>query len=492
MSSKNLSYLTIAEARAGLLAGEFTCLELVESYLQKIEEKNKNLNVFLEVYDDVREQAKAADEIYKNDKAKAQSMPLLGIPVTFKDNLLLKGKRAQAASKVLDGYVAPYTATAVQKLQNAGAIFMGRANMDEFAMGSSTENSAFGVTKNPHDEERVAGGSSGGSAASVAADMSIGALGSDTGGSVRQPAALCGVVGFKPTYGSISRHGLMAMGSSLDIIGTFSRNVEDTKILFDVMKGKDVLDMTSVDVEEVKAGYAKNAAPKKKIGIIKGVLDQGGIDEEVKKNTLEAIEIFKKKGYEIVELDMPLLSYGIAVYYVIMPAEVSSNLARFDGVKYGLLKEGNTLLDDYIQTRRDGFGPETRRRVLLGTYVLSSGYYDAYYGKALAVRDLMKKDFAKAFETVDAVLTPTAPTPAFKIGEKADDPVSMYLADVFTVTANLVGTPAISLPSGWTTGEKSNGKKLPLAIHLTAPHAQEEMLFTIAKEFEAEVGFKLA
>ncbi len=477
----DLKKISITSAREALLKGEYTSVDLVNAYLKNIEEKNKDLNVFLGVFDDVLEQAKAADEIYKNDKAKAESMTLLGIPFATKDNIMIKGKPAQAGSKILAGYVSPYDSTAITKLKNAGAIFLGRLNMDEFAMGGSTENSAFGVTKNPYDTSKVAGGSSGGSAAAIASDMALITLGTDTGGSVRQPAAFCGVVGLKPTYGAISRHGIMAMGSSLDIVGTLSKKVEDSEIVYNVIKGIDSYDMTSVEGDN--SSKINNL---KSIGIVKGLLDQGGIDESVKSNYLASIELLKSNGYEIVEVDLPSIKYALAVYYVIMPAEVSSNLARFDGVKYGFKKEGNTLLDDYLLTRREGFGNEVRRRIMLGTYVLSAGYHDAYYNKALLVRDMMKKDFAEAFKQVSCILTPTTPTPAFTIGEKSDDPVQMYLADIFTVTANLIGSPSISVPSGF----NNAANPLPLGLQFTAPHLCESLLFQVGKDFEKMVNQK--
>lgn len=348
--------------------------------------------------------------------------------------------------------------------------------MDEFAMGSSTENSAYGVTKNPHDLSRVAGGSSGGSAAAVAADLALASLGSDTGGSIRQPASHCGIVGLKPTYGSVSRHGLMAMGSSLDVIGPFSKTVSDAEILFNAIKGKDRYDSTSLDVP--MAGKRPQ-----KIGVPRHFLKGDGIDPEVMKAFEASIERFRSLGYEIVDIELPNIGYSLAVYYVLMPAEVSTNLARFDGIKYGLHKEGSNLLEDYLFSRGEGFGPEARRRVMLGSYVLSSGYYDAYYNKASAVRELLKDDFAKAFERADVILTPTAPAPAFKIGEKASDPVAMYLEDIFTVTANLVGTPAISIPAGT---KEVEGKRLPIGIHLVSPHGREDALFELGKKFLGE------
>ncbi len=466
----DLKNLTIRKANQALVRGDFTARELSQAYLDEIKKKNPEINAYLEIYDDVLKQADEAQKFVGKNF-------LAGIPLAIKDNILIKGKHAQSASKILDGYVAPYDATAIEKLKKEHVVFIGRANMDEFAMGGSTENSAFGVTKNPHDVSRVAGGSSGGSAAAVAMDGALGALGSDTGGSVRQPASFCGVVGLKPTYGSVSRHGLMAMGSSLDVIGPIGKTVDDVEILFDTIKGKDKFDSTSIDVSE------KNLKQPKKIGVPKGLVNQGGIDAAVIKSFNEALEKFKSEGFEIVEVDMPNLKYALAVYYVVMPAEVSTNLARFDGVKYGLHKDGENSIDDYFETRAAGFGPEARRRIMLGAYVLSSGYYDAYYGKATAVRELIKKDFAKAFEKVDLIATPTAPGTAFKIGEKTSDPVAMYLEDIFTVTANLAGVPSISLPFG---EKMEGGKKLPIGIQLTARHADEGALFSAGKKLLGE------
>jgi aspartyl-tRNA(Asn)/glutamyl-tRNA(Gln) amidotransferase subunit A len=467
----DLKTLTIEKAHKALVAGEYTVHELCQAYLDEIKKRDGEIHAYLEVYDDVMRQADEAQ------KKVAKENVLAGIPIALKDNMLFEGKKASSASKILEGYVSPYTATAVQKLKDAGVIFIGRTNMDEFAMGSSTENSAYVVTKNPHDLSRVAGGSSGGSAAAVAGDLALASLGSDTGGSIRQPAAHCGIVGLKPTYGSISRHGLMAMGSSLDIIGPFSKTVADAEILFNAMKGKDRYDSTSIDV--TMSGKAA-----KVIGVPKHFLKGEGIDRDVMKAFEVSIENFKKLGYEIKDIELPNIEYSLAVYYVIMPAEVSTNLSRFDGVKYGLHKEGRDLLEDYMLSRGEGFGREARRRIMLGSYVLSSGYYDAYYNKANAVRELLKADFAKAFEKVDAILTPTTPSPAFKIGEKTSDPVAMYLEDIFTVTANLVGVPAISIPAG---AKKVDGKKLPIGIQLTAPHGREDILFSLGKKFLNEV-----
>jgi aspartyl-tRNA(Asn)/glutamyl-tRNA(Gln) amidotransferase subunit A len=467
----DLKNLTIEKAHKSLVSGEYKVRDLCQAYLDEIKERDGDIHAYLEVYEDVMKQA---DDAQKKVK---QGNVLAGIPIALKDNMLAEGRRAGSASKILESYVAPYDATAIKKLRDAGVVFLGRTNMDEFAMGSSTENSAYGVTKNPHDLTRVAGGSSGGSAAALAGDMALASLGSDTGGSIRQPASHCGVVGLKPTYGSISRHGLMAMGSSLDIIGTFSKTVRDSEILFGVMKGKDRFDSTSIDVP-------MSGKPAKVIGIPRHFLKGEGLDPAVMKVFEESVAKFKSLGYEIRDIELPNIEYSLAVYYVLMPAEVSTNLARFDGVKYGLHREGKDLLEDYLLTRTGGFGWEARRRIMLGAYVLSSGYYDAYYNKAQAVRELLKADFAKAFESVDAIITPTAPAPAFKIGEKTSDPVAMYLEDIFTVTANLVGVPAISIPAGV---KEVSGKSLPIGIQIIANHGREDILFALGKKFLKEV-----
>ncbi len=482
--------LTIKKARQLLDSKEVSAVELAEYYLKNIEEKNKELNVYLEVYDDVLENAKKADEAISKGEAKL----LTGIPLAIKDNILIKGKKASSASKILENYRATYTATAAQKLFDQGAIFLGRTNMDEFAMGGSTENSAFGPTRNPIDPTRVPGGSSGGSAAAVAGDMALGALGSDTGGSVREPASFCGVVGFKPTYGGVSRYGLMAMGSSLDVIGPLTKTVTDSEIIFDAIKGLDKMDSTSITPPTPP--YIKVGPEKNKLGVPFKLMEMPGITKEVKENFAQSIEKFKSLGYEIQNIDLPNIDKALSIYYVIMPAEVSSNMARFDGVKYGLQKEGVDLLDTYLKTRREGFGAEVRRRIILGTYVLSSGYYDAYYGSAMSARQVLREEFKEAFKNVSAILTPTAPSFAPKIGEKSD-PLSMYLLDIFTVTANIVGCPAISLPSGFARlpspeglangGQAEvDGKNLPLGIQLMAPHTHEETLFKIGKSFLGE------
>jgi len=466
-----LQHLTIETARTLLDTGKITAVDLAESYIRRAQEKNKELNAYLEVFDDVREQAQRADELIKEGKATA----LTGIPIAIKDNILIKGHVASGASKILSNYVATYDAHVIEQLKREGAIFLGRTNMDEFAMGSSTENSAFGPTKNPHDTTRIPGGSSGGSAAAVAGDLAIIALGTDTGGSIRQPAAVCGLVGFKPTYGAVSRYGAMAMGSSLDQIGPLAKTVADAQTVFEVIRGIDEHDATSLP----ESFFKKDLTPKR-IGVPRHFFTKG-VDADVLSAFEASIEKLKEKGYEIVDIELPNIEYALAVYYIIMPAEVSTNLARYDGVRYGVPVQGDDLLGDYMQTRGKGFGKEARRRILLGTFVLSSGYVDAYYRKAAAVRENIKKDFKTIFEKVDVIATPTTPSPAFKIGEKINDPLAMYAEDIFTVPANIAGVPAISIPMGTVERE---GKALPVGIQFIAKHGADDSLFLIGKDFE--------
>lgn len=469
----DLATLTIKSAHESLKKGEYTVWDLAQAYLKNVEARNAEINAYLEVFNDVKEQAEAAQKRFADGTADV----LTGIPMAVKDNILIEGRRAGAASKILENYIASYDATAISKLKEKGVVFLGRLNMDEFAMGGSTENSAYGLTRNPHDSSRVAGGSSGGSAAAVAMHGALVTLGSDTGGSIRQPASFCGVVGLKTTYGRVSRHGLMAMGSSLDQIGPIAKSVEDALIVFNAIAGKDRFDSTSQDAPILPSPIES----KMKIGVPFSVMKEGGINQVVLDNFNETIEKLKKEGHEIVDISLPNMHYSLPVYYVLMPAEVSSNMSRFDGVKYGALHAGKDLLEDYMLTRGESLGKEVRRRIILGTYVLSAGYYDAYYNKANIVRDLIRDDFNKAFASVDVIITTTAPNPAFKVGEKTSDPLAMYLEDIFTVTANLVGVPALSVPSGFAEVE---GKKLPLGIQITAPHFREDVLFVAGTVFE--------
>lgn len=465
---------TIKQLNEELKNKKITVRELTDSCIQKIKE-NTDINAVFGFYSDklIEEQIKKAEELFKEGR----DVVLTGIPIVVKDNILVRDEKATSASKILENFTATYDATVIKKLKEAGAILIARANMDEFAMGSSTENSAYGVVKNPHDKTRVAGGSSGGSAAVVAFGGVPISLGSDTGGSIRQPASLCGVVGLKTTYGAVSRYGVMSMGSSLDQIGPFGNTVSDVEEVFEVISGHDNMDGTSLRDEERN----KKQEIKKKMGVPKKFIETDGIDKEVLNNFNETIEKYKNAGYEIVDVDIKNIEKALSVYYIVMGAEVSSNMARYDGIRYGLSIQDEDMIRGYFKTKTEGFGAEVRRRILLGTYVLSSGYYDAYYNKAIIVREMLKKEFVKVFEEVDVVVTPTSPISAFKIGEKSQNPLAMYLADIFTVPINIVGVPAISIPSGKT----ESG--LPLGFQIIASHNQENLLFEYGKELE---GFK--
>jgi len=457
-----MEYPTIAQLHTKLMNGEITVAALVAEYYDRA--KASDLNAFRELFtaEDIAAQVAIAEAMIKNGTATA----LTGIPIALKDNILFAGHVVSGSSKILEHYTASYDATAVQKLKAAGAIIIGRTNMDEFAMGSSTENSAYGPTKNPHDTTKVPGGSSGGSAAAVAAGLCVAAFGSDTGGSIRQPAAFTGIVGLLPTYGTVSRHGLMAMGSSLDVIGPMTHTTADAKVFYDAFKGQDIYDGTSAT--------APAPAPlKKRLAIPKGIFDKGGIDPEIETNFKALVEKFTAQGFTIDEIELPHFADSLAVYYILMPAEVSSNLARLDGIRYGDRAESISINDVYGDTRGALFGPETRRRILLGTYVLSHGYYDAYYNKAVALRATIRKELETALENYDAIFTPTTPTPAFGIGEKVNDPVSMYLSDLFTVPANIAHHPAISVPSGKSTAG------LPFGVQFIGARFAEETLFAL-------------
>jgi len=467
----DLKNLTIEKAHKSFLGGEYTVRELVDSYLEVIKEKNERINAYLEIYDDIDEQIKKSEEMFENKTATI----LTGIPISLKDNILLEGHIASASSKILGNYIATYDSFVVKKLKEQGVIFIGRTNMDEFAMGSSTQTSAYGITRNPLDETRVPGGSSGGPAASVAGDMALVSLGTETCGSVRQPAAFCGLVGLKPTYGAVSRSGVIAMGSSLDQVGPMGKNVNDVEIVFKTISGYDSQDSTSIP-EEMRT--IKKEKLKKRIGVPRAFLEGEGIDAEVLKNFEESCEKLKKLGYEIIDIELPSIKYSLAVYYILMPAEVSSNLARFDGIRYGLQVNSEKLYDVYAKSRGNGFGKEARRRILLGTYILSHGYHDAYYNKALQVRKMIKDEIFNIFKEVDVFLTPSVPLLPFKLGEKMDDPVAMYLCDIFSAPANLANIPSLSIPSGKT----EDG--LPFSIQMTAPFLREDILFTIGRDFE--------
>lgn len=473
MNMKNFPQ-TIKKIQEGLKKKDFTASELAKSYLEVIKKENEKIFAFLNITEDLAlSQAKAVDESI----AKGEDLPLLaGVPCAIKDNMLVEGVKCTSASRILENYVAPYDATVVKKLKDRKAVILGKTNMDEFAMGSSTENSAYGVTRNPRDLERVPGGSSGGSAAAVASGQAVFALGSDTGGSIRQPAFCCGVVGLKPTYGSVSRYGLMAYASSLDQIGPFTSNVEDARIVFEAISGRDPLDSTSCELKPVLETQGKKFT----VGVPKEYFIKG-IDPEIEKIVREKIEQYLAQGHKIEEISLPHTEYALACYYIVATSEASANLARFDGIRYGYSsKEAKSLLEIYMQSRGEGFGAEVRRRIMLGTYVLSAGYYDAYYLRAQKVRALIKQDFDKAFEKVDAIFTPTSPSLAFKIGERTQDPLQMYLSDIFTVSVNLAGVPAISVPCG-KIGE------LPVGLQVIAKPFEEEKIFAIAKDLEDQI-----
>jgi aspartyl-tRNA(Asn)/glutamyl-tRNA(Gln) amidotransferase subunit A len=466
---------TIAGTRDRIARGETSVRTVVEKALAAGERLNDTLNLFLEID---REALQRADEI-ESRKADFANLPLAGVPIAIKDNICVRGMQTSCGSRILGPYHPPYNATAIESLLAAGASIIGKTNCDEFAMGSSNENSAFGPVKNPWDTSRVPGGSSGGSAVAVAAGIVPVALGSDTGGSVRQPASLCGVIGLKPTYGRVSRYGLVAFGSSLDQIGVFARNAEDAAVVLQVIAGRDPHDATTADVAvpDYTANFDENLKGVR-IGVSRALLGEG-LDEEVRAAIEASIAAYRDLGAEIVDVELPHARYAIAVYYIIATAEASSNLARYDGVRYGFrAEEAPALRDMYRRTRNEGFGPEVKRRIMLGTYVLSAGYYDAYYLKAQKVRTLIRQDFSRAFENCDAVLTPTAPSTAFRFGEKVDDPLAMYLNDIYTVTANLAGVPGLSVPCGL------SSEGLPIGMQLLGPYWSEAVLLRLAHAYQ--------
>lgn len=461
--------LSIKDITTGLSQKKFSAVELVQSFLNTIKEKEKNLNAFIEITGDLAlKEAKAIDE--KIVKGVDLSV-LAGVPCAVKDAILVEGQRCTAGSRMLKDYVAPYDATVIKKIKDAGAVIVGKTNMDEFGMGASTENSAFGPTKNPHDLSRVPGGSSGGAAASVAAYESVVSLGEDTGGSIRLPASFCGVVGLKPTYGAVSRNGIIALASSLDQVGPFAKTVEDAEILFNVIRGKDPADSTSV---EPQISNDQFLISKLRIGVPKEYFAKG-LDPQIEKVIREAIKKFEEAGAHIEEIELPNTKYALATYYIINTSEASANLARFDGIRYGeQAKETANLLQTYIRSRGESLGPEVKRRIMLGTYALSVGYYDAYYIKAQKVRTLLKQDFDSAFKKVDIIAGPVSPFLPFKIGERVDDPMAMYLVDIYTVPVNLAGLPGISVP----VGKVGN---LPVGLQLIARPFREDLLFEIGK-----------
>jgi aspartyl-tRNA(Asn)/glutamyl-tRNA(Gln) amidotransferase subunit A len=476
-----LTDLTLHEASALLREGKASSLELTEACLTRMEKLEPNLHAFITSTPELaRAAAHQADEQIAGWRRHQEIPlhPLTGIPLAIKDVLCVQGTRTTAASRILDNFISPYTATAVQRLLEAGVVILGKANCDEFAMGSSTENSGYGVTRNPWDTTCVPGGSSGGSAAAVAARLAFGALGTDTGGSIRQPAAFCGIAGLKTSYGRVSRYGLIAYGSSLDSIGPMARTVADTALLFSVIAGHDPLDATSMpapvpDVSKLDGDGLKGM----RVGVPKEYFIDG-MQKEVETAIREAVRALVALGAETVEISLPHTEYALPVYYLIAPAEASANLARFDGVRYGFRATEAGLWDEYEATRGMGFGSEVKRRIMLGTYALSAGYYDAYYGQAQKVRTLIKRDFDEAFQTVDVIACPVAPTTAFKIGEKTDDPLAMYLEDVFTLPASLAGICGLSVPCGF------DGQKLPIGLQLLGPAFGEDKVLRVGQAYQ--------
>ncbi|GBD97658.1 MAG TPA: Asp-tRNA(Asn)/Glu-tRNA(Gln) amidotransferase subunit GatA [Nitrospirae bacterium] len=467
--------MSIDEARSAIVRGEIRPLELVIALFERIDALEERVGAYVSLTrENALSRARQAEDDLKQNAGKA----LTGIPLAIKDNICTEGIKTTCSSKILENFIPPYESSVTQRLKSEGYILIGKTNLDEFAMGSSTENSAFGLTKNPWDFERVPGGSSGGSAAAVASDECIAALGSDTGGSIRQPAAFCGVVGLKPTYGRVSRYGLVAFASSLDQIGPITKNVRDSAILMNIISGHDPYDSTSADMpaSDFTSGLGQEIKGLK-IGIPKEYFIEG-LDKEVENSVKEAIKKLESLGGIPVEISLPHTEYAVAAYYILATSEASSNLARYDGVKYGLRSDGEDLIDMYMRTRDEGFGAEVKRRIILGTYALSSGYYDAYYKKAQQVRTLIKEDFEKAFENVDVIVTPTTPTPAFKIGEKIEDPLQMYLTDIFTLSVNLAGVPGISIPCGFTS------RNLPVGLQIIGKHFDEESILKVAYAYE--------
>lgn len=477
-----LHSLAIHQLRDLLDRREASAVEVTRSYLERIDALDPVLKCYLTI---LGEEALREAALFDNGKKGIDGSPLAGIPLAVKDVLCTRGIRTTCASRILENFVPPYNGTVVEALRKAGAIFLGKTNMDEFAMGSSSENSAYTVTRNPWNVECVPGGSSSGSAAAVAAGLCAGALGTDTGGSIRQPASFCGVVGLKPTYGRVSRFGLVAFASSLDQIGPITRDVEDAALILQAIAGYDMRDSTSVNLPVPDYRAALHEPMKGlRLGIPKEYFIDG-MHPEVESSVRNAVKTCSELGAEVVEVSLPHTEYGVAAYYIIAPAEASSNLARYDGVKYGLrIADTRDLISTYRLSRSKGFGPEVKRRIMLGTYVLSAGYYDAYYRKASQVRTLIRRDFLNAFEDCDALLAPVAPIPAFRIGEKADDPLQMYLSDVFTLPASLAGVPGISVPCGFTSDH------LPVGLQILGPHFREETILRVAYQFEQATPFR--
>ena len=483
----DLTAFTVKECLNALNQGDVSSVELTSAFLDRIVQHEPQLHAFITLTPErALVSAKAADKKRSELKNTGQEMPtLLGLPLAVKDVLCFAGTRTTCGSKILENFTPPFNATAVHRLLDAGVVVLGKTNTDEFAMGSSTENSAYGVTHNPWDLSRVPGGSSGGSAAAAAAMFAPAALGTDTGGSVRQPASFCGVTGIKPTYGRVSRYGLIAYGSSLDSVGVLARSAADAEIIFRLMAGFDARDATSVDVPVSDTACTENPKVKGlRIGVPKEYFIEG-IQPAVEAAVREAIKTYESMGAEIVEISLPHTEYALPVYYLIAPAEASANLARYDGVRYGLRVEDGGMIDMFLKSRGRGFGAEVKRRIMLGTYALSAGYYDAYYGQAQKVRNLIKSDFAHAFEQVDAIAAPVAPTTAFKIGGHGDDPLAMYLEDVFTLPANLAGVPGLAFPVGF------DGEGLPVGMQLMGRHFDEATLFRLAHAYQMSTEWHL-
>jgi len=469
--------LTIHELQDLLRKRKVTSVEVTESFLNRINSVDKKINSYITVaHESALKQANEADDMFKEGRG---LQPLLGIPFAVKDLICVEGEKTTCGSKILQNFIPPYNATVIRKLKENGAVLLGKVNMDEFAMGSSNETSYFGPTRNPWNQDCVPGGSSGGSAAAVAADLCAASLGSDTGGSIRQPAGFCGIVGLKPTYGRVSRFGLVAFASSLDQIGPMTKDVKDAALLMNIMCGKDQFDSTSADTSVPDFTKALvNDVKGMKIGIPKEYFVEG-LDHGVEKRVNEAIKVYRDLGADCIDISLPHTEYAVAVYYILSSAEASSNLARYDGVKYGFRVDSpKDLMDMYRSTRSEGFGNEVKRRIMLGTYVLSAGYYDAYYLKAQKVRTLIKKDFDDVFKKCDVIISPTTPCKAFKLGEKVDDPIQMYLSDIFTISANLGGVPSISIPCGFT----DDG--LPVGMQITSKHFDEESVFRTAFSYQ--------
>jgi len=472
--------LGISELKEAYWKGDLDPREVTRLYLERIQEVDEEIGAYITV--DHQGALQEAEEAARRIR-EGEGSPLTGIPLAIKDNICTKGLRTTCASRILYNFIPPYDATVIERLKEQGAVILGKTNMDEFAMGSSTENSGFKITRNPWDMRRTPGGSSGGSAAAVAARECVAALGSDTGGSIRQPAAFCGVVGLKPTYGRVSRYGLVAFASSLDQIGPLARNVRDCALLLQAISGHDPRDSTSAPVElEDFLGCLEGEVEGLRIGVPKEYFVEG-MDRDVEARIWEAAGSLEQLGLKVEEISLPHTEYAVATYYIICTSEASSNLARYDGVKYGLREGSGDLMEMYLETRSKGFGPEVKRRIMLGTFALSAGYYDAYYRKASQVRTLIKKDFEEAFRHCDLILTPTSPTPAFRLGEKIDDPLQMYLSDIFTIPANLAGLPAISLPCGF------SKEGLPIGMQLIGKAFDEATILKVAYAYQTITDF---